>query len=248
MESINALSLNPVVNDWLANSRYPRILHIFDRACNLINERGEVLSVVTPQIGNGPFNLVIEEDLYFSKHLNLQAQVSISFNQLTLSNLTINTTNAKLWDPRPNWEGLHASRDHIVDQLTQLQIANYLKRGVIDTPLENHSGLLKHPGLPLTQSLVSNLSLAVTKVDISSAQKITSQLAGLGVGLTPAGDDFIMGAIYAVWIIHPPEVASVFAQEIANTAAPLTTSLSAAWLRSAGKGEAGVLWHNFFDA
>ena len=33
-----------------------------------------------------------------------------------------------------------------------------------------------------------------------------------------------------------------------NVAAPLTTSLSAAWLRSAGRGEAGILWHEFFDA
>ena len=33
-----------------------------------------------------------------------------------------------------------------------------------------------------------------------------------------------------------------------NTAAPLTTSLSAAWLKSAGRGEAGTLWHEFFDA
>jgi hypothetical protein len=32
------------------------------------------------------------------------------------------------------------------------------------------------------------------------------------------------------------------------TAALLTTSLSAAWLKSAGKGEAGILWHEFFDA
>ncbi|HET6823298.1 MAG TPA: DUF2877 domain-containing protein, partial [Anaerolineales bacterium] len=84
--------------------------------------------------------------------------------------------------------------------------------------------------------------------DLSSALKISSQLAGLGAGLTPAGDDFIMGAIHAVWIIHPLEVASALTQSIADTAAPLTTSLSAAWLRSAGQGEAGVLWHQFFEA
>ena len=33
-----------------------------------------------------------------------------------------------------------------------------------------------------------------------------------------------------------------------NTAARLNTSLSAAWLRSAGMGEEGILWHEFFDA
>jgi len=88
----------------------------------------------------------------------------------------------------------------------------------------------------------------LVNADISSARKVTSELAGLGIGLTPAGDDLIMGAIYAVWIIHPLKIASILAQEVADTAAPLTTSLSAAWLRSAGRGEAGILWHEFFDA
>jgi hypothetical protein len=51
-----------------------------------------------------------------------------------------------------------------------------------------------------------------------------------------------------VWIIHPLEIASTLTQEIATIAAPLTTSLSAAWLRSAGRGEAVILWHVFLDA
>jgi hypothetical protein len=96
--------------------------------------------------------------------------------------------------------------------------------------------------------MISNLSSSLVTVDIHSALKITSQLAGLGAGLTPAGDDFLMGAVYATWIIHPPEIAKMIATEITELAAPLTTSLSAAWLRSAGKGEAGSLWHRLFDA
>jgi hypothetical protein len=56
-----------------------------------------------------------------------------------------------------------------------------------------------------------------------------------------------MGAILAAWIIHPIDIAKVFADDLANTAALLTTSLSAAFLISAGKGEAGSLWHDFFD-
>src|SRR5690606_7025438 len=77
---------------------------------------------------------------------------------------------------------------------------------------------------------------------------ITSKLAGLGIGLTPAGDDFLMGAIHAAWMIHPQEVAKNISKEIANIAVPLTTSLSGAWLKSASKGETGELWHDFFEA
>ena len=241
MLSINALSCTPDVKDWLENSRHPRVLHVFDHACNLINERREVLSVVTPQIGNGPFNLVIEDDVLFSTHLNAQSSISIRAHQLNLGDLTINIADAKLWDPRPDWEMLHAKRDGI----TNLLLTNYQAPG-LDMPFpKNAQGYSTTTSL---QSLISNLSSALANADITTAKTLTSQLAGLGQGLTPSGDDFILGAMYAIWIIHPLETAKIFGEEITNTAAPLTTSLSAAWLRSAGRGEAGILWHEFFDA
>lgn len=244
MRLTNILSLTSSVSNWLANSRNPRILHVFDRACNLINERREVLSIVTPQIGNGPFNLVIprlrksfglsdgneswQTSEVFYDYIDLQSPISISPTQLHLGALTINIGNAELWNPCPDWERIHTERDKILNQLTSLSITNY------------------QPLLP--NSLFSNLSSALVNTDISTAKSIASKLSGLGIGLTPAGDDFMMGAMYATWIIHPFETAKVLAEEIANTAAPLTTSLSGAWLKSAGRGEAGILWHNFFDA
>jgi hypothetical protein len=228
MQSINALSLTPGAKDWLANTHYPRILHIFDCACNLINERGEVLSIVTQQIGNGPFHLVVENYMCFLDDLKVEAQVSISLTQLRLGNLIIRVTDANLWNPYPDWETLHIHRDSVAEPLIKLRITNY------------------EPLLP--KPLVSSLSSVMVNADISSVKIISSQLAGLGIGLTPTGDDVLMGAIYAAWIIHPSEVAGALAKEIANTATPLTTSLSAAWLRAAGRGEAGILWHMFFNA
>lgn len=243
MQFVNALSLPPAANNWLAISRYPRILHVFDHACNLTNERREVLSIVTPQIGNGPFNLVVEEDVLFSSLLNIHSPIYIRADQLHIEDLAISTINAKFWSPCPDWESLHARRETISDRLM-----NYLKPSDFDISLDNHSGLLNQRDLPVPQSSVSNLSSALVAANIPSAVTLTSQLAGLGQGLTPAGDDYIMGAIYAAWIIHPPEIASILAQEIAGAASPLTTSLSAAWLRSAGKGDAGILWHKLFNA
>ena len=111
MQSLTALSLSPDVNDWLAKSRHPRILHVFDHACNLIKKRREVLSIVTPKIGNGPFNLVVEDDVLFSDHLNMQSSIFIRANQLHLGDLIIHTTGAELWNPRPNWEILNDKKD-----------------------------------------------------------------------------------------------------------------------------------------
>ena len=253
MRLISCLSLTSDVLNWIENSRHPRLLHVFDRACNLINERREVLSIVTTEIGSGPFNLVVENDICFSKYLDRQSSITISDNQLTFGDLIIDTKNAKLWSPRPDWESLYAKRDEILDQITKLPtlapdasagVTNYPMRG-LDTPFARSAQVYSTTSL---QSLISNLSSSLANADLSSSLTSTQKLAGLGIGLTPAGDDSLMGAIYAAWIIHPPQIAGMLAQDIATTAAPLTTSLSAAWLKSARKGEAGILWHNLFNA
>jgi hypothetical protein len=206
----DAASITLGARDWLANSRFPRILHIFDRACNLINERREVLSIVGPQIGNGPFNLVLENNVFFPEHLNFQSQVSIAVNQLTLGDLSIHTADAKLWVPRPDWESLHTKKNEFLNQIISLQATLSDAGGKPGNPLT--------ATLPVTnyQSLVSDLCSALATVDLSSALKIASKLSGLGAGLTPAGDDFMIGAIYATWIIHPPEIASALAEGVTN--------------------------------
>ena len=226
---INSLSLTSNVNAWLANSRQPRVLHVFEDACNLINEHKDVLSVVSQGIGDGPFNLVVEDNVVFSDHLNLESLIMTLPNLLNLGDLTIHTQNARLWSPQPDWKILHARREDILALLPQLPVTNY-------------------------EFLVSNLQLfnslasALVNADLPASINVAQKLAGLGIGLTPSGDDFIMGAVLATWIIHPADVAEVLALEITEVAAPLTTSLSGAWLRSAGRGEAGILWHQFFDA
>lgn len=247
MNPIKVISLTSAVNDWLANSHHPRILHVFGRACNLINERGEILSIVTPEIGHGPFNLVVETDFLFVEHLSIESAVSFSSDHLALGDLNISTAKAKLWNAKPDWSLLHSERDNISGQVKKLPITNYLEHGSFDTPLNGHSGLFNRQHLPILQSsnsLVSSLAIA----DLPSSLLAAKQLAGLGIGLTPSGDDFLMGALHAARIIHSRETATLLAQAVAESAAPLTTSLSAAWLRSAGRGEAGILWHQFFDA
>jgi len=224
---ISALSLTSNVGAWLANTRQARILHVFDHACNLINEHREVLSVVTSYIGNGPFNLVVDDDVLFSQYLNVESPVSIFDGRLKIGDLIILMKDVKLWNPRPNWKNLHERRGDVAQQLTQLQNI----QPPISTP-------------PFSPSLLASIAIADISASLTAAQKIT----GLGMGLTPSGDDFIIGAIYAAWIIHPVEVASNLVREIADSVSGLTTSLSGAWIRSTIKGEAGILWHDFFAA
>jgi hypothetical protein len=82
--------------------------------------------------------------------------------------------------------------------------------------------------------------------DQEQLQRGAVGLAGLGTGLTPSGDDFLGGAMLWAWLTHPaPES---FCYAIAQAAAPRTTTLSAAFLRAASRGECSAAWHALLAA
>lgn len=227
MKILNVISFTENVKNWLRNSSQPKILHVFDEVCNLINERKEIISIVNAEIGNGPFNLVIEEPVLFTKHLDVNSKISIEDKQITIGDLVISFAYAQMWNPMARWDELRKNKKEIIQRLSLLQV-----------DIENES-ILQFSN-PLTDAIIN--------ADISTIKNISSKLTGLGNGLTPAGDDFLMGAIHATWILHSEKIAKQISGEIANVAVPLTTSLSGAWIKSASNGQAGELWHDFFSA
>jgi len=71
-------------------------------------------------------------------------------------------------------------------------------------------------------------------------------LAGLGSGLTPAGDDFLTGTMLWAWLAHPAP--APFCRALVEAAIPRTTVLSAAFLRAAARGECNASWHGLLEA
>jgi hypothetical protein len=74
----------------------------------------------------------------------------------------------------------------------------------------------------------------------------TALITGLGTGLTPAGDDYLMGALYALWAMGRADAGVMAA--VVETAVLRTTTLSLAWLRAAARGEASMPWHLLVQA
>lgn len=90
------------------------------------------------------------------------------------------------------------------------------------------------------------LAGGLARADRGAVLAGTRRLAGLGPGLTPAGDDILVGTCAALTLVTctgAPEFRRdatallELRRLIAETAAAQTTALSAAWLRHAGRGE-----------
>ena len=264
----HATSLGPDVHAWMTNSHAPRILNVFDLASNLINERGEVMSLVSQEVGNGPFNLMIsaQSSGFVFDQVVSGSPIAICWPQLVIGHVVIDTRRANFWNAKPNWADLFAKKELVLsDLISHIQSLISLSHPDSLLSLLLHSALIPdHPlvsystrqdtsllGTPQPITMITGwmntLFEAVHSIDLESCREVAQNLAGLGQGLTPAGDDFLLGAMYAARIIHPQEKAERITSTIASTAIPLTTSLSAAWIQAAVRGLVNEPWLDFLE-
>lgn len=233
---VSAVLLAPRSRAWLATTRRGRILHLFDRVGNLANEKGEVLSLVTPEVGPGPFNLVLSGSRPFTEILSQDDTIDIKENVLCWGNLKIDFSQAAEWLPVPDWARLRqdtAVWSIVVSRLQEI-LADFYRR---------QNGALPGHFSEQFGAAVAVFLRGLAAEELAVCRKGIEQLAGLGPGLTPAGDDFLMGAMYGLWASAPDDAARFWGRVIVETAVPLTTTLSAAWLQAAAQGEAVAAWH-----
>ena len=238
---VSAQLIAPRTHTWLLQGwETPPTLQLFDQVCNLVNRAGQVLSVVTADLGPNPLAIVIP-NLHLPDwvalpnppiSLDLPATPS-ALPSLIIDQLTIDMATAVAWNPIPAWH-------------------RPLNFDLIHSLVVNHP--LFQPAVPL--ALVSQMQEALYANAPSLIAQTARQLAGLGPGLTPAGDDFLVGILYA---LHSKQATSspycdyclpltAHYSLITATAAPHTTTLSANLLQAAGQGEASAAWHDLVTA
>jgi hypothetical protein len=245
-----ARSISRPVNERLRRGQLAaRVLAVFEHACDLVTPDGEVVALVTPPIGDGPLNIVVEGAGGLFAGVERGAPVKLEQDRLCAGGLQVYLGAAKLWEPRPNWELLRARRAAVGARLPRLRTLCLTHAPV--------GSLLALLGAPSRGDRIDGTVLSVAQRaaealragwegDLGRWQEGATGLAGLGGGLTPAGDDFLIGAMLAAWLAHPaPEP---FGRALAAAAVPRTTTLSAALLRATARGECSAPWHALLDA
>jgi hypothetical protein len=225
------------------------VLAVFERACDLVTHDGDVIALVSPQIGDGPLNVVVDgaADLFARVHTG--APVRLEEERLWVGGLAIDLKGAAGWEPRPDWITLRERRAAIASCLPLLH-ATCLR----PAPTGSLLALLGAPphGNVLTGSTFAAAREATQALreswagDAERLQAGASGLAGLGGGLTPAGDDFLTGAMLWAWLAHPAPAR--LCRALTEAAVDRTTTLSAALLRAAARGECSAPWHALLAA
>lgn len=270
---LQARSISRTVWKILDSTSFPgRIAAVYDRACTLAFPDGNVISLVLPEIGNGPLNIVVAPGGFPSGDgapaalaaLQPGTAVRLVDHWLEVGGLAVSLDGARTWEPRPDWERLRKYRETITGHLAHLEAhalslahegsllvlvqADLSRNQQTSAPSRPADSCQPTPGqATIDESFHSVAYEAALSLragwggDLALLQAGVRQLAGLGAGLTPAGDDFLSGVMLWTWLAHPSPQSCC--EAITGVAASRTTAFSAALLRTAAAGQCSAAWH-----
>ena len=235
------------------------VLAVHDRSCYLVGERSEIIAILQQPLGNNPIGLIVPETAGLFHELSAGVSVMGTGERLGLGEgLTIGLERAALWDPK-GYPGLPADQAGLsgcvgemyntaVTFAPETSLARLLPYLQDDDLPESLNGVAH---FPRSHALIGGLVEALTQRNQRRLKVVTSSLAGLGPGQTPAGDDFLGGVLLALALAHehqPDAQLAEIAGLVVETAAPRTHEISAAYLRAAYAGEVSEGWHPLIRA
>lgn len=227
-----------------------RLHSAFRWACTIQFESDNLVALVAPELGNGPLNVVLERMPAGWQNLQPGTPVRFEDNRVQVGGVTVSLDGASIWEPCPNWERLRAHAAALLQRAEPL--ADWAQERA---PGGSLLALLRGPlrADNATESIVHARALAGAEAmwagwqgDEAQVHAGTAQLAGLGSGLTPSGDDFALGTMLCAWLAHVDP--AWYCRLVVETAAGRTIMFSAAFLRAAARGECGAAWHRLLEA
>jgi hypothetical protein len=226
-------------------------LHIFPTAVNLINEQGDVLSLLKRHEDLGPFSVLLgdqaeygSQDIPFERWIQIDSRIVTSTGGLKVGDTSIVLDKAKMWNPKVPWDSLtNAIIMDSINVMNETLVSGPTSESLVTAFIEGPRNAAEYE----TVNAWQDLGEAILIRDLDLIETHSRRVAGLGGGLTPAGDDFLIGTIYALWSSGAGSPSPLI-DTIVSAAIPYTTSLSIAWLKAASRREAGLLWHEFVEA
>lgn len=206
-----------------------QVISRFDHVVNL-SRSGSVLSVQDEGIPLTPLSIVLPKESFsdFSARLPEHPAFQYADGILRGNNLMLDLHNAQQFSCRFGSDPLSLPADETIRQLRMA--ANVVAR----------SGSLIYAVLPglaeWSGEVLSNVQLRARDL---IAQGDISALVGLGGGLTPSGDDFLVGCLATLWAYHRGDAFFHLASAI-QPRLHGTPDLSRAFLERALAGEFSI--------
>lgn len=237
---LRAVSISTAVNAFLQAPRVGTVLATFTRSCYL-DLAGRIVAVVLPDLLNGPLNLVVAVDSSFTfDSLPVGAPVSSSSRLIRVGDaVEISLEQTSAWTPAvAGWDDTELPRIRanlrMISSLLQTEAPDGSFAAYVHDPTRLQARALEAMDL---------LESGLAQPSAELLQTAARQLAGLGSGLTPSGDDVLVGTLICLSVI-PGDDHRALRDAILAATQGRTTRISEAYLAAAARGEASETWHN----
>ena len=223
----------PLLHSLTKNYFTGSVVGIYQDFCNILGNDGRMITIAISPMGKSPFSVLIE---WQDSFMSIVAKMNVHADQYGVNVgdvIFINLDNAETWVPKmpqfPRTFRLKASSAELLFDYTQW----------LEPTFYNSSNKY------VRDKLISGAKeLQHALVNRHPIKRAVTFLAGLGSGLTPSGDDYLLGVMASLWITKNTH----FLDEIARLSIQKTTSLSAAYLMAASKGDFAECWHDLAQA
>lgn len=224
-----AVSIHAPLLQALSRPRRGKVLSAHPQAVNLLLDGGEVLSLVGREIGNGPAAVVLPRKVPWQAG----DPVRVADRSIVGPGLSASVGRAASWSPPPPPERLSPDLGQATERVAQRGSHGGLLPAAL-AALGHEASRPPGPAGGLFDMALRGIGL-LRGGDWAGAVRC---LAGLGPGLTPAGDDLLCGWACLLHRARRPEAGAL---SVAITSLPdsATTPLSRHFLRWAARGVAG---------
>lgn len=240
----------------VVNNHFNGFVHsVFHHACNITINDQPLITLLSSSLHNAPQGLRVDtpSDFTFEDYLELGQPVGCRANILRFcgSPLSIDVRSARPW--RSNLSAVQIDLEkpgafgalRVVWEVLRCHCRNYGLTAILSEDSkkgENQS--LASDTVMLVQTAkkcVPNLLYATGNKQVGKAASALKPLIGLGPGLTPSGDDFIVGYLAGLWSTAGVERSRrSFLSSIGNWLANSlngTNEISRTYIRNAIEGE-----------
>ncbi|NIP45125.1 MAG: DUF2877 domain-containing protein [Gammaproteobacteria bacterium] len=254
---MNITTIGGHARRWLDQGTRGRVAAVFDDGCYLRHRRQPLLCLMSRKRSPGPINLLYaDEDWDCRDAVRVGDRWECGTNVLRVGDASFRFHRAATWrapagaldwTPRRLEEGLRRVADASESADTGILLPLALnRRARRPAPLEARIARRARLGVDAFREwLADSLTEQPRAVEIPQDAEA---LLGLGPGLTPAGDDFVVGMLVALHGLQLEATAEVLAAWVKRKAGARTNEISVAHLLAACDGEASAPVHAVLNA
>ena len=193
--------------DTLTAKTVEGIVHsVFDQACNIQLDRNSLVTLISSKLPNYPaaIKLDVAEDqklCSFGFKVGMKAVINKDEIKIPEICISIKLTGAKVWDSSPLFFRSTVSEEILNKNIEKIRDLT-LKYGEMEgiASILDGDKVANHYKDFIINS-VKRLTRGISDFDYKEITEASKRLIGLGPGLTPAADDFLLGILASLYYI-----------------------------------------------